>query len=81
MARIGVSEFTFGFAYMNEQVLRSKPDLIAAPIFPSLSDEQMMESESEWRPRVARGPRTADRRASPSQHGDRAHHGCCRGRE
>jgi hypothetical protein len=40
MIAIGISEFTFGYAFLHEQTIAHWPDLIAAPILPSLQQEQ-----------------------------------------
>lgn len=39
MADIGISEFTFAFAFLHEQTLKNWGSLVAAPILPSLRDE------------------------------------------
>lgn len=48
MAITGISEFTFGFAFLFEQVYQNWPDLIAAPILPSLQQE----AEEGWDARL-----------------------------
>lgn len=40
MAAIGISEFTFGYAFLYEQTHASWPNLRAAPVLPSLQQEQ-----------------------------------------
>jgi hypothetical protein len=40
MVAIGISEFTFGFAFLYEQTTANWPDLTAAPVLPSLQQEQ-----------------------------------------
>jgi hypothetical protein len=40
MATIGISEFTFGYAFLYEQTQRNWGNLRLAPIFPSLGQEQ-----------------------------------------
>src|SRR6184192_674522 len=39
MAVVGISEFTFGFAFLHEQTLQNWEGLTAAPILPSLQQE------------------------------------------
>lgn len=39
MVAIGISEFTFGFAFLYEQTRRNWHDLVAAPVLPSLRQE------------------------------------------
>ncbi len=39
MVAIGISEFTFGYAFLHEQTVRNWDDLRAAPILPSLHEE------------------------------------------
>jgi hypothetical protein len=39
MVTIGISEFTFGYAFLHEQTINHEHDLIAAPILPSLQEE------------------------------------------
>lgn len=41
MVRIGISEFTFGFAFLHEQTLRNWKGIRAAPVLPSLRGEQL----------------------------------------
>lgn len=40
MAKTGISEFTYGFAFLHEQANRNEGNLISAPILPSLIQEQ-----------------------------------------
>jgi hypothetical protein len=40
MIAIGISEFTFGYAFLHEQTNANWPNLTAAPILPSLQQEQ-----------------------------------------
>src|SRR3972149_218984 len=40
MAKIGISEFTFGFAFLYEQTHANWTALRAAPVLPSLQEEQ-----------------------------------------
>lgn len=44
MAKTGISEFTFGYAFLYEQTLRNWGSLVAAPILPSLREE----NEQGW---------------------------------
>jgi hypothetical protein len=39
VAVVGISEFTFGFAFLFEQTQRNWPDIKAAPILPNLQQE------------------------------------------
>jgi len=39
MVELGISEFTFGYAFLYEQTLRNWGSLVAAPILPSLQQE------------------------------------------
>ena len=39
MAVVGISEFTFGFAFLFEQTQRNWPDMKAAPVLPNLQQE------------------------------------------
>jgi hypothetical protein len=39
MVSIGISEFTFGFAFLHEQTIAQWDGLTAAPILPSLQQE------------------------------------------
>ena len=40
MVAIGISEFTFGFAFLYESTMANWNDLVAAPVLPSLQQEQ-----------------------------------------
>lgn len=48
MAEIGISEFTFGYAFLYEQTLANWGDLKAAPVLPSLQQEE----EQGWDARL-----------------------------
>jgi hypothetical protein len=48
MAEIGISEFTFGYAFLYEQTLANWGDLTAAPVLPSLQQEE----EQGWDARL-----------------------------
>lgn len=50
MVAIGISEFTYGFAFLHEQVNLNRGGLIAAPILPSLQ----VETEQGWDARIPR---------------------------
>lgn len=39
MVRIGISEFSFGFAFLHEQTVQNWPNIVAAPVLPSLKRE------------------------------------------
>jgi hypothetical protein len=40
MAAIGISEFTYGFAFLHEQTVNHAGNITAAPVLPSLQEEQ-----------------------------------------
>jgi len=40
MVSVGISEFTFGFAFLFELTNANWPDITAAPVLPSLIQEQ-----------------------------------------
>jgi len=42
MAEIGISEFTFGYAFLYEQSQANWGGLTAAPILPSLQQEELL---------------------------------------
>ena len=42
MVAIGISEFTFGYAFLHEQTVRNWEELKAAPILPSLHEESKL---------------------------------------